>query len=481
MQGIRGRLYSRLLLVLIVILTLLLLVSTLAFWAQELWLGNEYQLGKYSTKIEQVFESPTQWLPGERINKDILVVNEGTVPAFVKAQINLNWFGQDDLTGEPYGLTFTTKETKEQEYAAVVSWGSDVVLLSRGTSSVDSLSLGLPVVDTITAANGKWLLLDEEVDKYGNLTFYYIGVLKANETTPLLIDSVEMNHQIEAKIMGTQTIYNKETKEWLTEYLINPSYSYEAGRFVLTVNALTTQATRDALRAVFKSEVVAEQAIISYLETIVNDEVGSTRTTLEKMLYFDEYNGEIQFTPINSDGQNWFMSFFEMLPGGEYTDVLMIENRSSNNYDLYMQVVPKMNQSEMLDELLQLIQMKIYLADKLIYEGTAKGNLYDNTTGDLQEVLPLGEYKAGTQNKLKVELMLSQETRMQYGDLLTKIDWRFMANEITELKPQEKPPTINQPQTDDTAMLIKYISIMLLAIMGISGCIYFLKRQQKER
>ena len=243
MRGRERQLYKRLALVAMFVTSLFATQNVLASSSQEWGLNTERQSRKYSAEIIEKFESPTGWLPGMGINKDVHVVNKGTAPVFVKAQINLAWFGQDEITREKYALTFEELTAGAEEYAALISWGQEVVLLSSGTTSTASLKFGLPEVATTEEAQGKWVLLDEKPDKEGNLNFQYIGTLAAGKETPLLVDHVQMNPKIEAKTMGTQTIYNKESQEWETQYQINPSYSYENAKFLLTVKAWITQAT----------------------------------------------------------------------------------------------------------------------------------------------------------------------------------------------------------------------------------------------
>jgi len=241
MQGIGKQLNRRLLLIVVIVFSLFMPESVLASQKNAQKPSNGNERDEYQATIKEEFEAPAKWLPGEIVDEDIYVVNEGSKDVFVKAQVNPKWFGQDELTKKEYELTFTVEATNTKEYAALIAWGEEVVLLSKGRIKDDSLSLGLPVVETRAKAHGKWLLLDEEIDEEGNLTFYYEGVLKAGEKTPLLIDYVQMNPKIEAKIMGTQTVYNKEQQEWETQYKINPSYSYENSRFLLTFNAWVSQ------------------------------------------------------------------------------------------------------------------------------------------------------------------------------------------------------------------------------------------------
>ena len=59
-----------------------------------------------------------------------------------------------------------------------------------------------------------------------------------------------------------------------------------------------------------------------------------------KKLYFEEQNGKMVWNNIRGDEGNWFMSFTNMVPGGQYEDQLNIENGSKKTYALYMQVIP---------------------------------------------------------------------------------------------------------------------------------------------
>lgn len=173
-----------------------------------------------------------------------------------------------------------------------------------------------------------------------------------------------------------------------------------------------------------------------------------------KKLYFEQQNGKMVWNNVRGDDGNWFMSFTNMVPGGQYTDQLQIENGSKKTYALYMQVIP-IEQDENKDELLELISMKVSLGTKTLYEGTASGKNYNN--GNLQNVIFLGNYKPGEENQINVELELDKNVGLEYCDLLTKNDWKFM---VTEVKNPGKPQTIHPPKTGDTTNIALYIAIM---------------------
>ena len=539
-ETIREKGKKRMLAIVAIALVAFMLGQTFAFWTQEVRVKNEYKLGKHSTKIVEEFDAPTNWMPGQDITKEVTVLNEGSFPVFVKTQLNLKWLGNNPNTGEAYGLTFLSEQPDIEEYAALISFGEDVVLLASGESSVPSLSLSLPTVETIQEANGKWLLLQETPDSEGNLTFFYIGSLATDESTPLLIDRVKMNAKIEASTTATLTVYDKANQEWVTTTTANPTSSYEGAKFLLTVNAYTVQASVDAVKEIFASDTLSEQNVVAHLTSFGIDagnhgiNLADTNTTNNrnsravnaltdnatdgttnsanntsaqvisaepKTLHFEEVGGTLTFTPIKSNGdEQWFMSFLNMLPGVVHTDSINIENRTNKGQNLYMQVLPIESQADHLDEILELINMKVYHGDELIYDGTALGKDYVDSKQSLHEVIALGEYQAKSTNNIKVELELDKNVDIERAEHLTEIDWRFMAVEVTD--PDEPvvtatpavttSPTVtttpnnNQagnympPKTGDDNQLARYLVMMAVAALGLGVCIYLMKKKSKE-
>ena len=193
-----------------------------------------------------------------------------------------------------------------------------------------------------------------------------------------------------------------------------------------------------------------------------------------KTLFFEEKSGKMTWNNVRGDDGNWFMSFTNMVPGGKYKDQLNIENGSKKTYALYMQVIP-LQQDQKRDELLELISMKVSLGNKVLYEGTASGKEYNN--GNLQNVIYLGTYKSGENDQIQVDLELDKNVGLEYCDLLTKNDWKFM---VTEINNPNKPQEIKPPKTGDTTNISLYIACMSCAIAGIIGVIYYRRKDQKN-
>ena len=138
--------------------------GTWAVWTQQLLAKNEYMTAKYSTFLQEDFESPKGWLPGEETRKAVWVKNESTIPIIAKITMNQNWVRREDVTalqipaaggapveqvvakkGEILPSVFTGENGKE--YAAVLNFNRDaVVVLSDSRASEPGLRLDIPEV-----------------------------------------------------------------------------------------------------------------------------------------------------------------------------------------------------------------------------------------------------------------------------------------------------------------------------------------------
>ena len=508
-------------LVLAVILAMSMVGGTLAYFTQEIWTVNEYQLSKYSTEITERFESPESWNPGQEVNKDVTITNSGDVPVFVKVTLEQDWIRLKDVfdgegnpvsprQGEAFPLTFTTEDG--EEYASLIQWGSDVVLysaeagepdpsqlsaslgdgvvfstLSSPTSAYSAsplaagLGSGLKRISNIQDAQGKWLLMSETPDENGILTLYYIGVLNGNSSTPLMIDAVRMNPKIQNTTIESTTVWEEENNRWVTTTTENPTYDYQNARYTLTVNMYTVQATSAALEEMFRSSKVSEQRVISYMETFSHDpDYSRDDSVTQKLLYINERDGKLSYTPATGT-ENWFMSHLNMLPGESYTDTLNIENRSNKAVKLYMQVVPR-DQEEIPDVLLDYIHMKVYHGTELIYDGTAKGEKFESSINNLQDLISLGRYDGGAKKDIRVELTLDKDTPIEFAGHLSKIDWRFVIEEIDTPSTPTRPSTPSgSPRTGDDTDNGPFILMMCAAGVLFVGCVIFLVVTKPKR
>lgn len=451
--------------------------GTWAAWSQQLLAKNEYMTAKYSTFLEEKFEQPEGWQPGQEEEKAVWVQNDSTIPIIAKITMNQEWFRREDVKawipsqeGEGYEYATVSNGTlvrdeageiiekgdpldlifdgdKGREYAAILNFNKDgVVVLAENRAQEPGLQLpGVETVDSLDQARGKWLLVSETPDEIGNYTFYYMGVVDPGKATPLLLESVRMNSQLEATVTQNHTYYEKDENaedgyKKVTISTVNSEKGYDSSTYILRINMQTVQATKGAVE-----QILAKDKYTEYIAGYIANTDGGYESTSVKLLYFDEANGVMQYTPYRTeDGKhmedpgNWFMSFVNMVPGGKYVDHLRIENGNWRAYNLYMRIVPRKGQTEVQDELLKKIAMKVYYKDKLIYDGDVTGYHFSDIEGrpDMQGLVPLGIYGMGTKEEIRVELELDPDLGLQddgsykYADVLTKVDWEFMVQEI---------------------------------------------------
>ncbi len=158
----------------------------------------------------------------------------------------------------------------------------------------------------------------------------------------------------------------------------------------------------------------------------------------ENKLYFTDNNERIYYDTKQLN-KNEFMNHLYMLPGGTYTDELLIENGSTTDYTLYLKVKEK-EQSEEAKAFLDEIKMKIYLDDTLIYDGFAKGLDYNHNGVNLQDVIEIGDCQTNEVHKLLVETTLSKDFSDPTGNDASYIDWEFYAQYAEKIIPIEPNP-----------------------------------------
>lgn len=193
-----------------------------------------------------------------------------------------------------------------------------------------------------------------------------------------------------------------------------------------------------------------------------------------KKLYFEQQNGTMVWNADKGSNGNWFMSFTNMVPGESYQDSLVIENGSSKTYELYFQIVP-LEQAELKDELLEKIQMTIMQDGKQIYKGNATG---EPGTKDLQNIVPLGTYTPAKESTLVVDLTLDGDIGLEYCDLLTQIDWKFMVKEKADSKKDTSVTEIKPPKTGDTTDMGLWIFVVI-GSMTVIGVVNVFRHKKK--
>ena len=477
--------------------------ATWAAWSDHEQARNEYRIPEYKTKLEETFEPPEDWQPGMETEKAVWVSNlteEGNgVPVIAKVVMEQRW--ESRKTGQAKDLIFQGPSLDDpdgaqfSQYAAIPQFTEDVYLLASGAipeGTEDSgLRLGLPVVQEEALVDltdpdnpkineayyDKWILVDEDPDITGRYTLYYLGVIQPGSASVPFLESVKMNPVLEPELVKKLASYEELPdggyKEVYVEVPSELSQNYEDCRYTMEITATTVQATKDAVSEVLfqgRSDADVNETVKDYLIAIGDDNVYDAALVSEKRLKIEGSGTRkhLVYTPYRTEGGetgNWFMSFTDMLPGGTYYDTLLVENDTNIALTVFGQILPMdsskselppVDQSQLADELLDMIHMRVWNmgADEtdvsngtLIYEGTATGMKAMTDGGDLaSNLVSFCRVPARTTMKVRVELKLDpgivlDETvtdpntgetvaqltgkTYQYADVLSKIDWHF--------------------------------------------------------
>ena len=193
----------------------------------------------------------------------------------------------------------------------------------------------------------------------------------------------------------------------------------------------------------------------------------------DNRLYFVEEDNSIKYDSKLYD-ENIFMKHTDMVPGSEYIDELVIENGTNKTYTLYLKLEPKTD-TPISSQLLESIEMSIYLNDKDIYVGNAMGKVYTAYGINLQEAVLLDDFSPSETSKLVVKTKLNKNYSNGSNEELSQIDWVFYAQDGHEEQPQEIVKGANTMKNDIPIMIIIAIIVVLI------GCFIIVYAKKKKQ
>lgn len=126
--------------------------GTYAYFTSKATLNNSFKTGTYATSVTEEFVSPTNWAPGQTVDKKVNVTNNGTVDIAVRASYTESWTSASGAT------------------------------LSNTMDGGDSIAVFDIGADWIEATDGK---------------YYYKSTLAPNGSTTYFIEEVTFNPDYE--------------------------------------------------------------------------------------------------------------------------------------------------------------------------------------------------------------------------------------------------------------------------------------------
>lgn len=186
----------------------------------------------------------------------------------------------------------------------------------------------------------------------------------------------------------------------------------------------------------------------------------------DNRLYFEEKENKLYYDGKLLD-EEVFMKHTDMMPGDSFEDNLVIENGTNTEYTLFFKI-ENIKQNAKALELLNNISMKIYIDEKLVYDGNIKGNDLSSLGNNLNNSVELGVMKPNSSMNMKVITSLSKDYNSFNNDEKALIDWTFYA-QYGEDEPTE---IVVVPSTGkDIVKIIPFIAIIII-IIGACLVIY---------
>lgn len=156
-----------------------------------------------------------------------------------------------------------------------------------------------------------------------------------------------------------------------------------------------------------------------------------------------------------------FMVHENMVPGDSYSDELVVENGTSYEHDIYFKIALDDANTENAKDLLDYIDMKVYVNDALFYNGKAKGKDYRCEGVDLTDAVLIKRFAAHESVSMRVETHFDESYEDIDNNDTAHTHWLFYLSDQPE-KPEEITPN---PRTNDD------FSPWHFVIFGVSGAV----------
>lgn len=156
-----------------------------------------------------------------------------------------------------------------------------------------------------------------------------------------------------------------------------------------------------------------------------------------------------------------FMKHIDMAPGRIYKDNLIIENGTEDTYSIFLKMVPKKED----DELLKEITIKVYCRDKLTYTGKAIGG---EVNEEFDNAMFICAIESGNEADVRIESILDKNNNSPDSDL-SYVDSVFYAQygDFTPIEIVEDIEVNPETSRDKYLIPIKIIGVVIILLMLI--------------
>lgn len=80
----------------VIFIALIMIVSTIAFFANDSRINNDFDTGSFGTTFIETFSSPNDWVPGTTTPTNFVVKNSSQTPIVIRMSYTEKWVDDDD-------------------------------------------------------------------------------------------------------------------------------------------------------------------------------------------------------------------------------------------------------------------------------------------------------------------------------------------------------------------------------------------------
>ncbi len=200
-----------------------------------------------------------------------------------------------------------------------------------------------------------------------------------------------------------------------------------------------------------------KMAIIFIIFFCLVEPIGASENILR---FVDEDNNLYYDSEIFDD--DIFMNRLNLISGETNNDVLLIENKTDDTFNLYFRIIDN-GYSEEDKELISNTTMKIFVDNEIIYDGYIDGKHYDDGI-NLNNSVSVGEFTPDSSKEIRVVTEVDSDYVGAEANATIQVDWEFYA-EIDDAILPINPIILEGIDHNIIILIIWGIALIVIGIM----------------
>lgn len=266
--------------------------GTFAYFSQDETKSNVFKTGTYNTTLVEEFnpKDGENWKPGAKVNKDVAISNEGSLPVVVRVKFKERWFRTEDgkenvlySVDTTDGMASVDPSTSEIKFEHVYQSDKNDGLV--GTDRDDS------VVHKTLDPDGNWIY--NPADGYYYYKYLLPGKEKDGEAakTSLILDEIRLDADIDMGAYIEKRYYREgEESQWVEFDIKNEAATPADARYYSTEELVEQGKKITSMKSVpvLVSEKLNGYNQADYILTIVAETVQATDNAVQSIFEIDD-------------------------------------------------------------------------------------------------------------------------------------------------------------------------------------------------